>query len=398
MDAPSNVRAACVVFAALFFSTAAAAQTRSDTSDVVRARELDQYGVKAFREGHYRDAIRFFSEAFKLGAPSTELWNIAKCEQKLDEPEEADAALEKYLAQSDLTPRDRADATRELQELRRRPSTLAIDSEPTAARVSIDGKRPPGNAVTPLSTEVTAGKHHVRVDKEGTGVFETDVDARYGRAILVNAKLDRDSGSVSAPGAEVTRRDRPFALGVEGGISVPRLGAYADSLRPALFVTGRYTVSDEGRLRVFAGLRVALGTAGWSNTIAAPSQPATCGAPLPNEFNATELAGLLVGGVGVRLSDRMRAGGDLGVGVASLFASRVGGDVFEATCSPSFGVRPTFHVGTELSYRVAPALRLVLSPLALDLHAAFNGARVTPFNAAAVWVRVSTSVGIAVDF
>jgi hypothetical protein len=398
MDAPFTVRAACFVFAALFFSTAAAAQTRGDNSDVVRARELDQYGVRAFREGHYRDAIRFFSEAFKLGAPSTELWNIAKCEQKLDEPEEADAALERYLAQSDLTPRDRADATHELQELRRRPSTLAIDSVPTAARVSIDGKRPPGNAVTPLSTEVAAGKHHVRVDKDGTGVFEAEVDARYGRAILVNAKLDRDSGSVSAPGAEATPRGRPFALGVEGGISVPRLGAYADSLRPALFVTARYVVSDEGRLLVFAGLRVALGTSGWSNTIAAPSQPATCVAPLPNQFSATGLAGMLVGGVAVRLSDRMRAGGDLGVGVASLFADRVGGDVFEATCSPSFGVRPAFHAAAELSYRVAPALRLVLSPLAFDLHAAFNGARVAPFNAAAVWFRVSTSVGIAVDF
>ncbi len=398
MDAPSTVRAACVVFGALFFSASAAAQTRGDNGDVVRARELDQYGVRAFRDGHYRDAIRFFTEAYKLGAPSTELWNIAKCEQRLDEPEEADAALERYLAQNDLTPRDRADATRELQDLRRRPSTLAIDSVPTAARVTIDGRRPPGNAVTPLSTEVAAGKHHVRVEKDGTGVFESDIDARYGRAILVDAKLDRDSGSVSAPGSAAAGRGRPFSLGVEGGFSVPRLGTYADSLRPALVATARYTVSDEDRLLVFAGLRVAISTAGWSNTIAAPMQPVTCGAPLPNEFTATELTGMLVGGISVRLSDRMRVGGDLGVGVASLFADRVGGDVFEATCTPSFGARPAFHMGTELSYRVAPALRLVLSPLAFDLHAAFNGARVAPFNTAAVWFRASTTLGIAVDF
>lgn len=398
MDASATAVRAFVLLAALVFSTQAKAQTRADAGDVVRARELDQYGVRAFREGHYRDAIRFFTEAYKLGAPSTELWNIAKCDQKLDDLEEADAALERYLAKSDLSASDRADATRELQELRRLPSTLSIDSVPNGARITIDGKRPPGNAVTPLTTEVAAGRHHVRVDKEGTGVFESDVDARYGRAILIDAKLDRDSGSVSVPDASATGRGRPFSLGVEGGVSVPRLGAYADSLRPALNVSARYTFFDDSRFAAFAGLRVALGTSGWSNTIGAPSQPVTCGAPLPNEFSATELAGILVGGIGVRLSDRVRLGGDLGVGLAYLFADRVGGDVFDATCSPSFGVKPAFHAGTELSFRATPALRLVLSPLAIDLHTAFNGARTAPVNAAAIWFRVSTTLGLAVDF
>ncbi|MEO6421078.1 MAG: PEGA domain-containing protein [Polyangiaceae bacterium] len=398
MDAPATAVRACALVAALVFSTPANAQTRGETLDLVRARELDQYGVRAFREGHYRDAIRFFTEAYKLGAPSTELWNIAKCDQKLDEPEEADAALERYLAQGDLSVRDRADATRELQELRRLPSTLSIDSVPSGARILIDGKRPVGNAVTPLTIEVAPGKHHVRVDKEGTGVFESDVEARYGRAILVDAKLDRDSGSVSAPTAAATGGGRPFSVGIEGGVSVPRLGAYADSLRPAFNVSARYAFVDDGRLVVFAGLRIALATSGWSNTIGAPSQPVTCSAPLPNDFTATELAGMLGGGIGLRLSERVRLGGDLGVGLASLFADRVGGDVFEATCSPSFGVKPAFHAGTELSFRVTPALRLVLSPLAIDLHTAFNGARSAPVNAAAIWFRVSTTLGLGVDF
>src|ERR1700722_7033228 len=90
--------------------------------DLERARTLDQQGVRAFREGRYNDAIRYFEEAFRLGGPSSELWNIARCDVKLDDPEAASVALDSYLAGSDLSPEDRASAKRELDDLRRRPS------------------------------------------------------------------------------------------------------------------------------------------------------------------------------------------------------------------------------------------------------------------------------------
>src|SRR5215472_15131700 len=92
--------AACFVLA---FAVAAHAEPR----DLTRARVLDQQGVRLFRDGRYNEAIRYFEEAFKLGAPSTELWNIARCHIKLDEPDEAAVALERYIAQSDLSARDR---------------------------------------------------------------------------------------------------------------------------------------------------------------------------------------------------------------------------------------------------------------------------------------------------
>src|ERR1700736_4580579 len=63
-------------------------------SDLDAARELDQQGVRAFAAGRYREAIHFFYEARRLGGPPTELWNIARCHERLDEGEESAKAIE----------------------------------------------------------------------------------------------------------------------------------------------------------------------------------------------------------------------------------------------------------------------------------------------------------------
>src|SRR5437763_266058 len=56
-----------------------------DASRIARARALDQQGVRAYREERYKDAIRYFEEALRLGGPPSERWNIAKCHVRLDE-------------------------------------------------------------------------------------------------------------------------------------------------------------------------------------------------------------------------------------------------------------------------------------------------------------------------
>src|SRR5271170_1632533 len=78
--------------------------------DLERARVLDQQGVRAYREERYNDAIRYFEEARKLGGPASEIWNIAKCHERLDEPEEATKYLEEYLDLKGLSPGERGDA------------------------------------------------------------------------------------------------------------------------------------------------------------------------------------------------------------------------------------------------------------------------------------------------
>ncbi len=163
----------------------------SDTSalrNVEAARELDQEGVRSFRDGRYEDAIRYFRSAHRLGGPSSELWNIARSFEKMDDAESAAAAIAEYLGERDLAPQDRAEAEREAQVLRARPSPLTVTTTPVGALVAVDGK-PLGQ--TPLTVEVAPGAHVVTLRRDGYARAERSVEARFGRSVIVSLDLAR---------------------------------------------------------------------------------------------------------------------------------------------------------------------------------------------------------------
>jgi hypothetical protein len=155
-------------------------------SDLDAARELDQEGVRAFAAGRYREAIHFFNEARRLGGPATELWNIARCHDRLDEPEESAKAIEAYLAETIGTD-ERTDAQRELERLKMRSSTLVAITAPPGAAVTIDGQ--PASGATPLSAELPAGSHTVAFKRDGYAPKTVRVDARFGRGVILEIEL-----------------------------------------------------------------------------------------------------------------------------------------------------------------------------------------------------------------
>jgi hypothetical protein len=152
------------------------------------ARDLDQEGVRAFRDGHYGDAIRYFRAARRLGGPSSELWNIARSRERLDDGEGAARALDDYLRQRDLAPQDRAEAQHELQAIRSRPSPLTVTTTPPGAAVSLDGR---AAGPTPLTTEVGPGVHTLAVRLGGYEAQSRAVQARFGRPVIVTLDLAR---------------------------------------------------------------------------------------------------------------------------------------------------------------------------------------------------------------
>jgi hypothetical protein len=395
---------ACAVAACLGTSTypqSARAEERSKTPDLVRARELDVLGVRAFKDGRYRDAIRFFTEAYRLGAPSSELWNIARCRKKLDEPEEEIEAIKEYLAQQDLSTEERAEATKELGEVRGRHSTVSIDSSPSGGVVLIDGRRVGGSGTTPLSVSVAPGTHKIRVEKRGAGAYETEVDAKYGRAVIVTAALeptDDDAGPNGDPRrkpAASAPSDRRIAISLEGGYFVPRLSGYSAPLAPSLHLAARYAFVLTPTAFAQAGVRLGWTQDRWaSGTLAEPS-PTGC--TLPRSFVANDLSVLAVVGGGVRLGARTRLGGELGLGLDALTGSEAGGEVFAPTCTPSFGARVLGHASLEASYAIVPALRVVLSPVVFQIHPAFSGTRSAPVDTTGAWWRIGSAVGLAVD-
>jgi PEGA domain len=153
------------------------------------ARELDQQGVRSYRAGRYSDAIAYFRAAYQLGGPSSELWNIVRCRQGMDDIEGAAAAIDDYLAVQGLLAQDRADAAHEAQALRARPSTLTVTTTPPGASVTVDGKPIAGS--TPLSSELRAGSHTLAVQRSGYSPTTQAVEARFGRAVIVTLDLGR---------------------------------------------------------------------------------------------------------------------------------------------------------------------------------------------------------------
>ena len=164
-----------------------AAEPRGPNLDA--ARELDQQGVRAFREARYEDAIRDFHAARDLGGPPSELWNIARSEERVDDAERAVQVLDEYLAAPDLTPADRAEAEREKKLLATRPSTLTITTTPPGAQVTLDGQR--AARTTPLSLEIANGPHTVDVRLPGYVPWTQPVEARFGRTVVVALYLAR---------------------------------------------------------------------------------------------------------------------------------------------------------------------------------------------------------------
>lgn len=378
------------------------AQERGAAPDIKRARELDQQGGRAFKDGRFKDAITFFSSAFRFGAPPVELWNIAKCHLKLDEPEAAEDSLHQFLEQPDLTAQDRADATRELEELRERPSTLAIDSDPTGATFTIDDSAAT-RGTTPGSIDIPPGKHHVHVEKEKVGAYDVDVEARLGRALIVQARLGSSSGSVTSNAPEdpaLAGKRIGLVVSEAFGFFVSKLGSYSDSARPAIHLAARYVFREVGVAAFSGGVRFDMTTNGWhagGSTSTAGSAPALCA--IGNDFLNDELAAFLVAGANVRVLPRVHLGGDIGVGLADFEGGPVGGEVFANDCNPSYGLRPAFHLGTQASFVLTPSspfrVRALIEPVLFQAHAAYHG---TSDEASGLWWRIGSALGFALDF
>ncbi len=158
-------------------------------TNVASARELDRLGVRSFLENRFADAVLYFRAAHGLGGPPSELWNIARCEERKGDAEAAAAALDEYVAEREVSAADRDEAAREALLLRSRSSMLTVTTRPTGATVLVDGRRTAGT--TPLSIEVAHGAHTLVVQHPGHPDETREVEARFGRPLIVQLDLER---------------------------------------------------------------------------------------------------------------------------------------------------------------------------------------------------------------
>ncbi len=376
-----------------------------DAQDLARARVLDQQGVRAYREERYNDAIRFFEVALKVVGPPSEIWNVAKCHVRMDEPEEAAKSIHEYLDQKGLSAADRLEAEQQLREIEHRHSTLTVASSPAGAAVYLEGHRWAG--VTPATIDLAPGDHAVTIELAGYDPIQRSVTAKFGRAVIVDARLEKNDRAVAAPGGARTGpadagargRGRPhrLTLGAQLGFTVPRFGSIGGSVAPAGYFEGAYVAFVDPRLVLTVGAAATVTGDSWSNTSGLANQNANCGATIPESGGATAFSAFLQGGLAWRASPRWRIGGDVGVGVATYSIGEAGFDVFSPTCRPSPGVKPVVHFDGRVSYAFSPELRLLLSPVVLELQPAFDGASSAPRDATGLWLRFGAAAGLAFD-
>ena len=358
---------------------------------------LDQQGAKAYADGRYNDAIRYFEEAHRLGGPPFELWNIAKCHVRLDQPEQAASMLERYLATPTLPAEDREEATQQLETLRKRPSTITIASVPTGATVTVDGRAPEGGGKTPTSFTVQPGPHLIAIRHPSYAAYTQTFDARYGRAIILDVPLSNDARQPPPENPYGTTDEiKRVALRGDLGIMLPRYGSVGGTAQATLTASGAYRFADVGATTFAAGAMMLLTGDSWENTIAAPSVVPPCGA-LNEPNSATALSFFLMGSAGWEIVPRLRAHALAGLGVAAYFAGDLGGNVFVPACNPSPGARPAIMFGGQIDYAITSMVRLSALPIVLQLQPAFDGTRSTPIDTSGVWMRATFALGAGVD-
>lgn len=390
-----------LAFAAVSSAAPATAQAQRRAApargkeDLARARALDREGAKAYGEGRYNDAIRYFEEAYRLGGPAFELWNVAKCHLRLEQPEQAAEMLERYLSTPNLPKEDREEATQQLEALKKRPSTLSVSSTPSGAQVAVDGKDVEGR--TPLSITVAPGPHTVTVSSATGAPVTRQVEARFGRPVIVDASL---TGGESRPPPPDNPYDQPEPgrIALRGGINLmlPRHGAIGGNAGVGLMALGTYKLADAGAVSLSAGGLLSLSGDSWSNRTGEPNTAPSC-APLRDAQSATALSLFGIGTASVPVGPNVRLAGMGGVGLAGYFVEHVGGDVFVPSCTPSPGVRPALLFGVEVDYALTKNVRLSAFPLTWQIQPAFHGVRSTPRDASGVWMRFGIGIGAGID-
>lgn len=409
-----------------------AQEAKPSARDLARARTLDQQGARAYAEGRYGDAIRYFEEAYRLGAPPIELWNIAKCYDKVDQPEQAAMALERYLAVKELPKSDREEAQQMLDAIKKRSSSLTVTSSPDGASVVLDGKAMPGR--TPLTSTIAPGRHDVTITLKGHTPYTSTFEAKFGRAVIVDAPLrsgdaattsaasgstsgtgasappatpapsarpaGKRAGAATSPGADAGTTEgpdtRPLALRGVIGLQVARYGDVGGSPAPAIAALGTYRIGTAGSARIGLGAMMHVTFDSWRNSTNQQEVVPPCG-QLSSQNDGVAISAYGVASASWLLHPEVSAGAIAGLGLAGYSAGQLGGDLFKPTCSAHTGILPAVVAGAEVDWRLTPGFRLALFPLLLHLQPAFDGTRVTPRDATGVWLRATIGIGGGFD-
>jgi len=193
---------ACFSFACLglVFSPHASADASADSD---RANLLFKKGKVAFNDGKYDDALRIYSEAWRLKQSPDIAANLAQTESELGKHREAAEHFSFALAHllpstTDEQKRALADG---LEQEKKEVGTLRVTLEPADAALTLDDAAvtlPPGGDLF-----VTPGAHRCSVTHEGYQAVEQSIQVSKGASQVLWIKLVPAGGAPSTDGTAV---------------------------------------------------------------------------------------------------------------------------------------------------------------------------------------------------
>lgn len=212
----------------LFTLCAAPVEAQPDDRE---ARTHFASGSSYYSQGRYDDALREFTEAFRLASDPNKplmLFNMAQAQERLGRIEEAVASFRRYL-ELDPNAEGRAAIEERVRTLTERLGATAIvlTVSEEGAHVFVDGHEV-GTTPLPGPLTVAPGSHELRVEKDGFQAFRLRVSVDAGRQVEADATLVALVGPTSTVTPPVTsareRPGRPLPW-ILGGAAVLAVGA-----------------------------------------------------------------------------------------------------------------------------------------------------------------------------
>ena len=162
-----------------------------------QAREHFQRGVKLYEEDDFRTALIEFKRAYELAPNSTILFNIGNSYYQLREYAEALKNLEQYVREvgAAIPKESRAQADREIEELRGRVAHVTFTSNVPGAELTMDDAKV-GALPLPQNQIISSGRHRLSLSKPGYRTVTKDVDIAGGDTLSIPFEMKAEELTV----------------------------------------------------------------------------------------------------------------------------------------------------------------------------------------------------------
>jgi hypothetical protein len=211
------------------------------------AREHFKRGTALYEEADYRAALAEFKRAYEILPNAAVLFNIGQSYYQLNEYVSALQTFQKYLAEKDPTGASRRTlATKELEELKHRVTTLQIETSVPGAEITVDDQV---IGASPQATMVAVGRRKIGATLAGHRPITRTVDVASGTSPPVVLELVEDKPEPAQPpppspppSQDVPGRTSPLVLGAFG---VGAVGLVTGSLFGLLALGNRSALGDK---------------------------------------------------------------------------------------------------------------------------------------------------------